>query len=33
MQADGIHPNARGVQLIVEGLGPQVEALIARLPE
>lgn len=33
MQPDGIHPNARGVALIVETLGPQVEALIARLPE
>ncbi len=28
MQADGIHPNANGVALIVEGLGPDVEALI-----
>ncbi|WP_417729390.1 arylesterase [Roseovarius sp.] len=27
-QADGIHPNARGVERIVEGLGPQVRALI-----
>lgn len=28
MQADGIHPNARGVALIVETLGPDVETLI-----
>ncbi|MEJ6390498.1 arylesterase [Gymnodinialimonas ulvae] len=28
MQSDGIHPNAEGVALIVEALGPQVEALI-----
>lgn len=28
MQADGIHPNADGVALIVEALGPEVEALI-----
>lgn len=27
-QADGIHPNASGVERIVEGLGPQVRALI-----
>ncbi len=33
LQGDGIHPNAEGVALIVETLGPQVEALIARLPE
>jgi acyl-CoA thioesterase-1 len=31
MQADGIHPNAAGVAAIVEGLGPQVEALIAQV--
>lgn len=30
MQPDHIHPNERGVALIVEALGPQVEALIAR---
>ncbi|KUF10553.1 arylesterase [Pseudoponticoccus marisrubri] len=30
MQPDGIHPNARGVARIVETLGPEVEALIAR---
>ncbi|MEX3014083.1 arylesterase [Gymnodinialimonas sp. 202GB13-11] len=29
MQADGIHPNANGVALIVDALGPQVEALIS----
>jgi len=31
MQADGIHPNAAGVALVVESLGPAVEALIARM--
>jgi acyl-CoA thioesterase-1 len=31
MQPDGIHPNAEGVALIVEALGPEVEALIARI--
>ncbi|WP_370252047.1 arylesterase [Nioella sp.] len=30
MQGDGIHPNAEGVALIVEALGPQVETLIAQ---
>ena len=30
MQPDGIHPSARGVEIIVEGLGPAVEALIGR---
>lgn len=30
MQEDGIHPNAAGVALIVDDLGPQVEALIAK---
>ncbi|NPD14109.1 arylesterase [Xinfangfangia sp. D13-10-4-6] len=29
MQGDGIHPNAAGVTLIVEGLGPDVLRLIA----
>ncbi len=29
-QSDGIHPNAEGVRLIVEGLGPHVLDLIAR---
>ncbi|MFN4193069.1 MAG: arylesterase [Tabrizicola sp.] len=31
MQADGLHPNPEGVRLIVEGLGPKVEALLARV--
>ena len=31
MQPDGIHPNADGVALIVEALGPEVEALIGRV--
>lgn len=30
LQGDGIHPNAAGVALIVEALGPAVEALAAR---
>lgn len=30
MQADGIHPNADGVALIVEGIGPSVLELIER---
>jgi acyl-CoA thioesterase I len=30
MQPDRIHPNAEGVRLIVEALGPAVEALLAR---
>lgn len=30
VQPDGIHPNARGVALVVEALGPQVLALLAR---
>jgi acyl-CoA thioesterase-1 len=30
MQSDGIHPNAEGVALIVEALGPRVQELIAR---
>lgn len=33
MQPDGIHPNAAGVALIVEALGPEVERLIARVPQ
>ena len=33
MQADGIHPNAAGVALIVDALGPAVERLIARVPQ
>jgi acyl-CoA thioesterase-1 len=32
MQADGIHPNADGVQKVVEGLGPEVLELIGRVP-
>ena len=31
MQADGIHPNPKGVKLIVEGLGPKVLELLARV--
>ncbi|WP_299547677.1 arylesterase [uncultured Tateyamaria sp.] len=31
MQSDGVHPNAEGVAQIVEGLGPSVQALIARV--
>lgn len=31
MQSDGIHPNARGVAVIVDALGPQVEALVDAL--
>ena len=31
MQPDGIHPNAEGVALIVEDIGPSVEALIERI--
>ncbi|WP_299143282.1 arylesterase [uncultured Tateyamaria sp.] len=31
MQADGIHPNADGVTRIVGGIGPSVQALIARV--
>lgn len=30
-QDDGIHPNAAGVEIIVKGILPQVEALIARI--
>lgn len=30
MQADGIHPNAKGVALIVEALGPEVQELVRR---
>jgi len=33
MQPDGIHPNAAGVALIVEALGPEVARLIARVPQ
>lgn len=31
MQADGIHPNAAGVALVIEALGPAVEDLLARI--
>ncbi|GLT12801.1 arylesterase [Sulfitobacter porphyrae] len=31
LQADGIHPNAEGVTRIVEGIGPEVLELIARI--
>ena len=31
MQADGLHPNPEGVKLIVEGLGPKVEELLAKI--
>jgi len=31
MQADGIHPNGKGVARIVEGILPKVEALIAEV--
>lgn len=31
MQPDGIHPNARGVRLIVEGIGPRVLDFVAAL--
>jgi acyl-CoA thioesterase-1 len=31
MQPDGLHPNADGVALIVEALGPEVETLIDRI--
>ncbi|KEJ89111.1 arylesterase [Sulfitobacter donghicola] len=30
-QADGIHPNADGVSLIVEAVGPKLEGLIAKI--
>jgi acyl-CoA thioesterase-1 len=33
MQPDGIHPNPEGVRLIVEGLGPKVEDLLARVAD
>jgi len=32
MQGDGIHPNAAGVDRIVEGIGPSVQDLIAQIP-
>jgi acyl-CoA thioesterase-1 len=33
MQADGIHPNARGVARIVEAIGPSVADLVARVQD
>lgn len=33
MQADGIHPTAEGVKLMVENLGPRVLELVARAKE
>jgi acyl-CoA thioesterase-1 len=33
MQPDGLHPNAEGVERIVEDIGPVVEKLIARAEE
>lgn len=33
MQADAIHPNAEGVRLIVEALGPSVAELVARVSD
>jgi acyl-CoA thioesterase I len=31
LQGDGIHPNARGVAVIVEGIMPKVEAFLAKV--
>jgi len=31
MQADGIHPNAKGVSKILDTLGPKVQELLARV--
>ena len=33
MQADGIHPNAQGVQRVVEAMGPKVLDLVERVGE
>jgi acyl-CoA thioesterase-1 len=33
MQSDGIHPNAEGVALIVDDLGPSVLELLDRAPD
>ena len=30
MQADGVHPNAEGVKLVVEALGPKVQELMVK---
>ena len=32
MQPDATHPNAQGVALILDALGPQVLQLLAQLP-
>jgi acyl-CoA thioesterase I len=32
MQADGIHPNAKGVAIIVDGIGPAVAEFLAEYP-
>jgi len=32
MQGDGMHPNAKGVAKIVEGIMPKVEELLAKIP-
>jgi acyl-CoA thioesterase-1 len=32
MQGDGLHPNAKGVAKIVEGIMPKVEELLAKIP-
>ena len=31
MQADGLHPNAKGVKVIVENMLPKVEELLAQV--
>ena len=31
MQGDGIHPNAEGVEKIVDAIGPEVQAMVARI--
>ncbi|TQS71658.1 arylesterase [Rhodobacteraceae bacterium] len=33
VQNDGVHPSARGVDLVVAALGPKVLELLARIPE
>ncbi len=33
LQADGLHPNAAGVVLVVDALGPYVEALLDRIAD
>ena len=33
MQPDGIHPNAAGVDLIVDAMGPAVAELVERASE